>query len=233
MNKTSSKSKKLTTTKTAQTPPSRRMSKEKVHQFFQILAQTIKEPVTELNYCNEFELLIAVILSAQATDKSVNKATETLYKVADTPQKMLALGEDLLISYIRSIGLYRTKAKHVMELSRILIEEFDSKVPSNREDLMKLPGVGRKTANVVLNVVFHKPTMPVDTHLLRICPKIGIAEGKTPLEVEESLVKHIPQRYMEHAHHWLILHGRYTCKAQKPQCSKCLIYDLCEYEGKA
>ncbi len=208
------------------------LTEDKITEIFERFKKQNPNPKSELTWINAYTLLVSVVLSAQATDKSVNKATETLYKVADTPQKMITLGEDLLISYIRSIGLYRTKAKHVMELSRILIEEFDSKVPSNREDLMKLPGVGRKTANVVLNVVFHKPTMPVDTHLLRICPKIGIAEGKTPLEVEESLVKHIPQRYMEHAHHWLILHGRYVCTARNPKCSECFINDICAYNTK-
>jgi len=185
-------------------------------------------PTSELTWINPYTLLVSVVLSAQATDKSVNKATEPLYKVADTPQKMLLLGEEALISYIRSIGLYRTKAKHIIELSKMLVDDFASEVPANRTDLMKLPGVGRKTANVVLNVVFHEPTMPVDTHLLRICPKIGLAEGSDPQSVEASLVQRIPARYMQHAHHWLILHGRYTCTARAPKCAECLIADLCK-----
>ena len=188
-------------------------------------------PVSELKWINPYTLLVSVVLSAQATDKSVNKATEPLYKVADTPQKMLALGEEALISYIRSIGLYRTKAKHIIELSKMLVDDFASEVPANRTDLMKLPGVGRKTANVVLNVVFHEPTMPVDTHLLRICPKIGLAEGSDPQSVEASLVQRIPERYMQHAHHWLILHGRYTCTARAPKCAECLIADLCKHNS--
>ena len=204
------------------------LTEDKITEIFERFKKRNPNPKSELTWINAYTLLVSVVLSAQATDKSVNEATETLYKVADTPQKMITLGEDLLISYIRSIGLYRTKAKHVIELSRILIEEFDSKVPSNREDLMKLPGVGRKTANVVLNVVFHKPTMPVDTHLLRICPKIGLAEGSDPQSVEASLVQRIPARYMQHAHHWLILHGRYTCTARAPKCAECLIADLCK-----
>lgn len=203
------------------------LTEDKITEIFERFKKQNPNPKSELKWINAYTLLVSVVLSAQATDKSVNKATEELYKVADTPQKMLALGEENLISYIRSIGLYRTKAKHIIELSRILLEDFDSEVPENREDLMKLPGVGRKTANVVLNVVFHKPTMPVDTHLLRICPKIGIAEGKTPLEVEESLLRHVPERYMEYAHHWLILHGRYICTARNPKCDKCFISDIC------
>ena len=184
-------------------------------------------PVSELHAGNPYTFLLSVVLSAQATDKSVNKATEPLFKIADTPQKILALGEETLISYIRSIGLYRTKAAHIMELSRRLIEYFDGVVPSTREELETLPGVGRKTANVVLNVIFGQPTMPVDTHLLRICPKIGLALGKTPLEVEQGLLQRIPPQYMHHAHHWLILHGRYTCTARNPKCTECIISDVC------
>ena len=170
---------------------------------------------------------MAVALSAQTTDKSVNKATEALFKIADTPEKMAALGEEKLISYIKSIGLYKNKAKHVIAMSKMLISDFNSTVPDNREDLEKLPGVGRKTANVVLNVIFNKPTMPVDTHLLRISPKIGLAEGTTPLEVEKSLLERIPAQYLEHAHHWLILHGRYICTARNPKCEECPISHLC------
>lgn len=185
------------------------------------------EPKSELKWINPYTLLVSVVLSAQATDKSVNKATESLYETVDTPQKMLELGEENLIRYIKSIGLYRMKAKHVMGLSRMLVDEFDGEVPSDREKLERLPGVGRKTANVVLNVVFGKPVMPVDTHLMRICPKIGLAEGTSPLKIEKSLVERIPEKYMEHAHHWLILHGRYVCTARNPKCGECLISDIC------
>lgn len=191
------------------------------------------EPKSELVWKSPFTLLVSVVLSAQATDKSVNQATAPLYEVADTPEKILALGEEGLISYIKSIGLYRSKAAHVMGLCRKLIDDFDGEVPRKREDLMSLPGVGRKTANVVLNVVYHEHTMPVDTHLLRICPKIGLAEGTTPEAVEKSLLERIPDAYMEHAHHWLILHGRYVCTARKPQCETCCIQDLCAHNGDA
>jgi len=204
------------------------LTENEITDVFERFKSQNPNPVSELKWINPYTLLVSVVLSAQATDKSVNKATGPLYKVADTPQKMLALGEEALISYIRSIGLYRTKAKHIIELSKMLVEDFASEVPANRTDLMKLPGVGRKTANVVLNVVFHKPTMPVDTHLLRICPKIGLAEGSDPQSVEASLVQRIPARYMQHAHHWLILHGRYTCTARAPKCAECLIADLCK-----
>lgn len=185
-------------------------------------------PASELDYVNPFTLLVAVVLSAQATDKSVNLATKDLFAVADTPEKMLALGEEKLISYIKTIGLYKNKAKHVLGLSAKLISDFDGKVPDNREDLMKLPGVGRKTANVVLNVIFHQPTMPVDTHLLRICPKIGLAQGKTPEQIEKSLLERIPVEFMQNAHHWILLHGRYVCTARNPHCQDCLICDICK-----
>ena len=184
-------------------------------------------PKSELEWTSPFTLLVAVVLSAQATDKSVNIATRELYKVADTPQKILALGEEGLISYIKSIGLYKSKARHVIGLCSKLLSDFNGQVPRSREDLMSLPGVGRKTANVVLNVVWGEHTMPVDTHLLRICPKIGLAEGDTPEKVEKSLLERIPDEFMEHAHHWLILHGRYVCKARNPECQKCLISDIC------
>ena len=185
-------------------------------------------PVSELDYVNPFTLLVAVVLSAQATDKSVNLATKDLFAVADTPEKMLALGEEKLISYIKTIGLYKNKAKHVLGLSAKLISDFEGKIPDNREDLMKLPGVGRKTANVVLNVIFHQPTMPVDTHLLRICPKIGLAQGKTPEQIEKSLLERIPVEFMQNAHHWILLHGRYVCTARNPHCQDCLICDICK-----
>ena len=186
-------------------------------------------PVSELEYVNPFTLLVAVVLSAQATDKGVNKATGPLFKVADTPQKMLALGEEGLISYIKIIGLYKNKAKHIMGLSQKLIDDFNSEVPGTREELMSLPGVGRKTANVVLNVIFHEPTMPVDTHLLRVAPKIGLAEGSTPETVEHSLLERIPSEFLHDAHHWILLHGRYVCTARTPKCEQCIINDICKH----
>ena len=186
-------------------------------------------PASELDYVNAFTLLVAVVLSAQTTDKGVNKATGPLFKVADTPEKMLALGEEGLISYIKTIGLYKNKAKHVLGLSQKLIDDFGGKVPDSREELMTLPGVGRKTANVVLNVIFHQPTMPVDTHLLRISPKIGLAEGDTPEKVEKSLLERIPPEFLADAHHWILLHGRYVCTARAPKCDECIIHDLCKH----
>ena len=185
-------------------------------------------PESELEYVNPFTLLVAVVLSAQATDKSVNKATESLFKIVDTPEKMVELGEEKLISYIRTIGLYKNKAKSVIGLSQMLISDFNSQVPGNRDDLMKLPGVGRKTANVVLNVIFDQPTMPVDTHLLRISPKIGLAEGTTPEQIEKSLLERIPKDYLKNAHHWILLHGRYVCTARNPKCNECIINDICK-----
>lgn len=205
------------------------LQQEEIKEVFERFKKENPNPTSELKWTNSFTLLVSVVLSAQATDKSVNKATESLYKIADTPQKILSLGEDNLISYIKSIGLYKSKAKHIIELSKMLISKFDSKIPDNLEDLIKLPGVGRKTANVVLNVLFNKPTMPVDTHLLRISPKIGLAQGSTPLEIEKSLCARIPQEYMNHAHHWLILHGRYVCTARNPHCENCIINDICKH----
>lgn len=205
------------------------LQQEEIKEIFERFKKENPNPTSELKWTNSFTLLVSVVLSAQATDKSVNKATESLYKIADTPQKILSLGEDNLISYIKSIGLYKSKAKHIIELSKMLISEFDSKIPDNLADLIKLPGVGRKTANVVLNVLFNKPTMPVDTHLLRISPKIGLAQGSTPLEIEKSLCARIPQEYMNHAHHWLILHGRYVCTARNPHCENCIINDICKH----
>ena len=185
-------------------------------------------PKSELDYSNAFTLLVAVVLSAQATDKSVNLATKELFKIADTPQKMLDLGEENLTKHIKSIGLYRNKAKNVIGLSKMLLEDFNGIVPDSMENLVKLPGVGRKTANVVLNVIFNKPTMPVDTHLLRVSPKIGLAEGTTPEQVEQSLLKRIPAEYMQNAHHWILLHGRYICTAKNSKCDECVINDLCK-----
>lgn len=203
------------------------LSKKDIIEIFTRFQKMNPEPKSELVAPNSFCLLVSVALSAQTTDKAVNKATADLYKIADTPQKMVELGEKNLIGFIKSIGLYRVKAKHVIEMSKMLCEKFGGKVPGTREDLESLPGVGRKTANVILNVVFKKPTMPVDTHLLRICPKIGLACGTTPLEVEKSLVERIPEKFMQHAHHWLILHGRYVCTARNPKCDECVINDIC------
>ena len=203
------------------------LSKKDIIEIFTRFQKINPEPKSELVAPNPFCLLVSVALSAQTTDKAVNKATADLYKIADTPQKMVELGEKNLIGFIKSIGLYRVKAKHVIEMSKMLCEKFGGKVPGTREDLESLPGVGRKTANVILNVVFKKPTMPVDTHLLRICPKIGLACGTTPLEVEKSLVERIPEKFMQHAHHWLILHGRYVCTARNPKCDECVINDIC------
>ena len=206
---------------------SKLLSEAQVCEVFRRFKAQNPEPKSELEWSSPFTLLVAVVLSAQATDKSVNLATRELFKIADTPKKILDLGEEGLIPYIKSIGLYKSKAKHVIGLCQKLISDFESEVPRSREDLMSLPGVGRKTANVVLNVVWGEHTMPVDTHLLRIAPKIGLAEGNTPEKVEKSLVERIPDEFMEHAHHWLILHGRYVCTARKPKCENCLINDIC------
>ncbi len=208
------------------------LSRKKITEVFERFKAINPEPKSELLAPNAYCLLVSVVLSAQTTDKSVNKATAPLYEKVTTPEEMLSLGEEKLIGYIKSIGLYRAKAKNVIALSEKLIKDFGGKIPSSREELMSLPGVGRKTANVVLNVVFHQPTMPVDTHLLRICPKIGLAEGDTPEKVEASLVKRIPEEYMMHAHHWLILHGRYICTARKTKCEECPISDLCKHNGE-
>ena len=205
------------------------LSREQIIEVFTRFKAQNPNPKSELEYSTPFTLLVAVVLSAQATDKSVNIATRELYKVADTAQKILALGEEGLIPYIKSIGLYKSKAKHIIALCEKLISDFDGQVPHDREKLMSLSGVGRKTANVVLNVVWGEHTMPVDTHLLRICPKIGLAEGSTPEKVEKSLLERIPDEFMEHAHHWLILHGRYVCTARSPKCENCLINDLCKH----
>ena len=204
---------------------------DKIRTVYERLRQTNPNPKGELHWKNTYTLLVAVVLSAQATDKSVNKATAPLYKIADTPEKILELGEDGLISYIRTIGLYRSKAKHIMGLCRMLIDEYGGKLPRKREDLERLPGVGRKTANVVLNVVYGEPTMPVDTHLLRISPRLGLSDGTTPLQVEKDLLACIPAEFMDHAHHWLILHGRYICTARSPKCADCPVSDLCKRNG--
>ena len=201
--------------------------------MFQRLALAIPNPTTELVHHSVFELLIAVILSAQATDKSVNIATAKLFAVANTPQAILDLGLAGLESYIRTIGLYRSKAKNVLATCQILIEQHQCQVPDNRQALEALPGVGRKTANVILNTAFGHPTIAVDTHLFRLGNRIGIARGKTPLEVEKKLLKNVPSDYLRDAHHLLILHGRYTCTARKPKCTECVIQDLCGYKAKA
>ncbi len=208
------------------------MNREKRTEIFRRLREHNPNPTTELNYRNEFELLIAVILSAQATDVGVNKATKKLFEDAPTPQKMLELGEDGLKEYIKTIGLYNSKAKNIVKTCRILVERYDGQVPRRREQLEALPGVGRKTANVVLNTAFGEPTIAVDTHIFRVCNRTGIAKGKTPLEVEKRLERVVPDEFKKDAHHWLILHGRYTCIARKPRCGSCIIEDLCEYKRK-
>jgi len=200
--------------------------------FFERLREIDPEPKSDLAYASPFELLVAVILSAQATDKSVNLATEKLFPVANTPEQIVRLGEEKLIQYIRTIGLFRTKAKNVIATCRMLIAEHDGRVPDTREALQALPGVGRKTANVVLNVAFGQPTMAVDTHIFRVGNRTGLAPGKDVLAVEEKLLKVIPAEFMHHAHHWLILHGRYTCIARKPKCGQCPVFDVCGYRKK-
>jgi endonuclease III len=208
------------------------MKKANIHEFFRRLEEDNPDPQGELDYVNHFTLLVAVVLSAQATDIGVNKATGPLFTVADTPEKMLALGEDQVRDYVKSIGLYKTKAKNVIKLCETLVQKHNSEIPQTREELEELAGVGRKTANVVLNMAFGQPTIAVDTHLFRLGNRTGIAPGKTPLEVERKFEKRIPKVFLRHAHHWLILHGRYICKARKPECSRCIVSDLCTFKGK-
>ncbi len=208
------------------------MKKPRIEEFFRRLAERNPDPRGELRYINPYTLLVAVVLSAQATDTGVNKATGPLFEVAESPQAMLALGEGKLREYIRTIGLFNTKAKNVIALSRRLLDDFDGAVPADREALESLPGVGRKTANVVLNIAFGQPTIAVDTHIFRVGNRTGLAPGKTPLAVEQGLVKAVPEGYRLHAHHWLILHGRYICKARKPDCPVCPVNDLCAYKAK-
>lgn len=208
------------------------MNKLKRHEIFSRFRAENPKPETELNYSSEFELLIAVILSAQATDVGVNKATDKLYPIANTPEKIYALGIEGLSEYIKTIGLYNSKAKNVIATCKLLIEQHNSHVPDDREALEALPGVGRKTANVVLNTAFGHPTMAVDTHIFRVSNRTKLAPGKTVLAVEKALIKFIPNEFMVDAHHWLILHGRYTCIARKPRCGSCIISDLCEYKDK-
>jgi endonuclease III len=208
------------------------MNAEKRHEIFRRLSEAIPEPKTELTHTSTFELLIAVILSAQATDKGVNIATAKLFPVANTPQAIVDLGLEGLESYIKTIGLYHSKAKNVLATCRMLVEQFNSEVPRTREALESLPGVGRKTANVILNTAFGEATIAVDTHIFRLGNRIGLAPGKTPLDVEKKLLKTVPKEYMQDAHHLLILHGRYVCVARKPKCAACVIYDQCEYKEK-
>jgi endonuclease-3 len=208
------------------------MKKDDITEFFRRLQEQNPEPKGELNYTNAYTLLVAVTLSAQATDKGVNKATEALFKIVDTPKKMLKLGEAGLKEHIKTIGLYNSKAKNVIAMAQILVDDYNGEVPDNRDDLVKLPGVGRKTANVVLNIFFGQETMAVDTHIFRIGNRTGLAPGKTPEQVEAGLEKNVPAPYRRHAHHWLILHGRYVCKARSPECGACVVYDLCGFKDK-
>jgi len=209
------------------------MKKKDIEAFFQRLSAADPEPQGELDYINPYTLLVAVVLSAQATDKGVNKATGPLFVKADNPAAMVALGEAAVRDYIKTIGLYRNKAKNVIGLSQMLLDRFDGTVPEDRESLEALPGVGRKTANVVMNIAFGAPTIAVDTHLFRLGNRTSLATGKTPLAVETKLERVVPDAYKRHAHHWLILHGRYVCKARKPDCPNCIVNDLCSYKAKA
>ena len=208
------------------------MKKEDVDRFYALLAEATPEPRGELHYVNPYTLLVAVVLSAQATDVGVNRATGPLFKVADTPEKMVALGEARLKDYVKTIGLFNTKARNVIALSRLLIARHGGQVPRDRAALEELPGVGRKTANVVLNIAFGEPTIAVDTHIFRIGNRTGLAPGKTPLDVEKKLLRATPDKWKHHAHHWLILHGRYVCKARKPDCPLCVVRGLCRYKAK-
>ncbi|HEC20582.1 MAG TPA: endonuclease III [Gammaproteobacteria bacterium] len=208
------------------------MNAQKRREIFQRLKEHNPAPTTELHYRTPFELLVAVLLSAQATDKGVNKATAKLFPVANTPEAILALGETGLKEYIKTIGLYNSKAKHLIQTCRILVEQHNGEVPEDRAALEALPGVGRKTANVILNTAFGQPTIAVDTHIFRVANRTGLAPGKTVLEVEKKLLKFVPDEFKHDAHHWLILHGRYTCIARKPRCGSCVIEDLCEYKKK-
>ena len=203
-----------------------------IPEFFARLRQAIPEPETELEYENVYHLLVAVVLSAQATDIGVNRATAPMFKLVKTPAQMLELGERKLIDYIKTIGLFRTKARNVMGLSKILVDKHGGEVPHTHAELQELPGVGRKTANVVMNVAFGEATIAVDTHIFRVGNRTGLAPGKNPLEVELKLLKRVPESYRLHAHHWLILHGRYTCKARKPECPRCVVNDLCTFKAK-
>ena len=213
--------------------PLKKHDAARIEEIFRRFAAALPVPKGELDYMNPFTLLVAVVLSAQATDAGVNKATKALFQLADSPRKMLDLGEDKIREMIKTIGLYRTKAKHVVALSRRLVEDFGGAVPQDREALESLPGVGRKTANVVMNIAFGAPLIAVDTHIFRVSNRVPLAPGKTPMEVERGLEAIVPPSYKMHAHHWLILHGRYVCKARRPECERCLIADLCAYPGKS
>ena len=208
------------------------MKPTEIQVFFTRLRQSMPEPKTELEYDNVYHLLVAVVLSAQATDAGVNRATTPLFEKIKTSAQMVALGEKKLIGYIKTIGLFRMKAKNVIALSRLLIEKHGGEVPHSHEELTELPGVGRKTANVVMNVAFGEATIAVDTHIFRVGNRTGLAPGKNPLEVELKLLKRVPEEFRLHAHHWLILHGRYTCKARKPECPRCVVNDVCKFKGK-
>lgn len=208
------------------------VKKADIDEFYRRLSEVNPEPTSELEWHNPYQLVVAVALSAQATDVGVNKATGPLFKKVDTPEKMVALGEAKLKDYIKTIGLFNTKAKNVIKLSQVLIDEHNSVVPNDQKALEALPGVGRKTANVVRNVAFGEPTIAVDTHIFRVGNRTGLAPGKTPLEVEKGLLKRTPDEWKLHAHHWLILHGRYVCKARKPDCPACAVHDLCKFKGK-
>jgi endonuclease-3 len=216
--------------KTKRLPPG--LTREQAEELFARLSEVMPDPRTELNYTNPFTLVVAVALSAQATDVGVNKATKALFEAADTPEKMLALGEDAVREHIKTIGLFRNKAKNVIAMSKILVEQFGGEVPRTREALQTLPGVGRKTANVVLNEAFGQPTIAVDTHIFRVGNRTKLAPGKTPDEVEARLERITPDAYLKGAHHWLILHGRYVCKARKPECWRCAIADICRFKDK-
>jgi endonuclease-3 len=213
-------------------PKGSRLTETEIEEIFRRFATANSQPKTELRYTDPFTLLVAVVLSAQATDASVNRATPDLFRVGGSPAKLLALGEVALTEKIKTIGLFRSKARHLIALARQLVEEHDGRVPSSREALEALPGVGRKTANVVLNVAFGEPVIAVDTHAFRVANRTGLAPGKTPLAVEETLNRVVPERYKHNAHHWLILHGRYVCKARKPECWRCIIADICLYKPK-
>ncbi len=222
----------VTKSTTIKENPSKNMSKKQIQTFFERLRKQRPNPTTELNFSNPFELLIAVTLSAQATDVSVNKATDKLFPVANTPEEIYALGVDGLKEYIKTIGLYNSKAENVIKTCKILIEKHGSMVPDNRADLEALPGVGRKTANVVLNTAFGQPTMAVDTHIFRLGNRTGLAVGKNVLEVEQRLIKVIPKEFLIDSHHWLILHGRYCCIARKPKCGECVVSDVCNWPDR-
>lgn len=208
------------------------MNKNDREEFFRRLSEANPNPQSDLEYTNAYTLLVAVTLSAQATDIGVNKATKALFKIVSTPQDMIDLGHDALVDHIKTIGLYNAKAKNVMKMAHILVDDHDGQVPDTRDALVKLPGVGRKTANVVLNIIFNQPTMAVDTHVFRVSNRTGLAKGKTVEKVEDKLMKTVPKDYAMHAHHWLILHGRYTCKARKPLCGACSVADLCGFKDK-